>query len=104
MIAYCYEVHGLCFCISFRVGATLITLRPRGPWLGAWHDGAVLPGTAAVQLAFRVPPAAMERCRDELLAKGVSLVRDLTDIHGIRHRTLFFRDPEQNIIEIYAEY
>ncbi len=21
-----------------------------------------------------------------------------------RHRTLFFRDPEDNIIEIYAEY
>lgn len=90
--------------ISFRVGSTLLTLRPRGPWLSAWDDGPMLPGSAAVQLAFRVSPHAIECCRDELLAKGVNLVRDLTDIPAIRHRTLFFRDPEQNVIEIYAEY
>jgi glyoxylase I family protein len=27
-----------------------------------------------------------------------------TDLPDWRHRTLFFRDPEDNIIEIYAEY
>ena len=42
--------------VSFRVGATLLTLRPRSPGL-AWDDGPTAPGSAAVQLAFRVPPA-----------------------------------------------
>jgi glyoxylase I family protein len=51
--------------VSFKVGATLLTLRPRGQWT-AWDDGPSVPGSAAVQLAFR--------------------------------------DPEDNVIEIYAEY
>lgn len=90
--------------VTFRVGAVLLTLRPRGPWLEAWNDGPGVAGSADVQLAFRVPPQAMDGCRDELVAKRVPLVRDITDIPGIRHRTLFFRDPESNVIEIYAEY
>lgn len=90
--------------VSFRVGATLLTLRPRGPWLGAWDDGPATAGSAAVQLAFRVPPNEVEACHAELTAKGVSIVREPTDIPSLRHRTLFFRDPEDNVIEIYAEY
>ena len=39
-----------------------------------------------------------------LLAKGVPILRGPTDLPEWRHRTLFFRDPEDNIIEIYAEY
>jgi glyoxylase I family protein len=27
-----------------------------------------------------------------------------TDLREWRHRTLFFRDPEDNVVEIYAEY
>ena len=27
----------------------------------------------------------------------------LTDLPALRHRTLFFRDPEDNVIEICAE-
>jgi len=30
--------------------------------------------------------------------------RGPTELPDWRHRTLFFRDPEDNIIEIYAEY
>lgn len=89
--------------VSFRVGATLLTLRPRGPSL-AGDDGPALPGSAALQLAFRVPPRAIDGCHAELVAKGVSIVRAPTDLPDWRHRTLFFRDPEGNIIEIYAEY
>jgi len=59
---------------------------------------------AAVQLAFRVPPPAVDACHAELLAKGVPILRGPTDLPDWRHRTLFFRDPEDNIIEIYAEY
>ena len=40
----------------------------------------------------------------ELVARGVPILREPTDLPGWRHRTLFFRDPEDNIIEIYAEY
>jgi glyoxylase I family protein len=88
--------------VSFRVGSTLLTLRP-GPGL-AWDDGSRVPGSAAIQLAFRVPPAAVDACHAELVAKGVPIIRMPTDLPEWRHRTLFFRDPEDNVIEIYAEY
>jgi glyoxylase I family protein len=84
---------------SFRVGSTLLTLRPRGA-----NDGPAVTGSAAVQLAFRVPPPAVDVCHSELVAKGVPIVRGPTDLPDWRHRALFFRDPEDNLIEIYAEY
>lgn len=89
--------------VSFRVGAALLTLRPRveGP---PWDDGPSVPGSAAVQLAFRVPPPAVDGCHAELVAHGVPIVREPTELPAWRHRTLFFRDPEGNLIEIYAEY
>jgi catechol 2,3-dioxygenase-like lactoylglutathione lyase family enzyme len=89
--------------VSFRVGATLLTLRPRGPCL-TWDDGPAVSGSAAIQLAFRVPPPAIDACHAELVAKGVPIIREPTDLPAWRHRTLFFRDPEDNVIEIYAEY
>jgi catechol 2,3-dioxygenase-like lactoylglutathione lyase family enzyme len=88
---------------SFRVGSTLLALRPRGP-APAWDDGPSLPGSAAVQLAFRVPPSALAPCHAELLAKGVPVIQGPTDLPAFRHRTVFFRDPEGNVVEIYAEY
>jgi catechol 2,3-dioxygenase-like lactoylglutathione lyase family enzyme len=60
--------------VSFRVGATLLTLRPRGPWI-ACDDGKSMPGSAAIQLAFRVPPPAVDACHAELVAKGVPILR-----------------------------
>jgi glyoxylase I family protein len=89
--------------VSFRVGSTLLTLRPRGP-APAWDDGPAVSGSAAVQLAFRVPPLAVDACHAELVAKGVPIVQAPTDLPDWRHRTLFFRDPEGNVLEIYAEY
>lgn len=89
--------------VSFRVGATLLTLRPRGA-SPAGDDGPATPGSAAVQLAFRVPPPAIDTCHAELIAKGMPIARPPTDLPAWRHRTLFFRDPEDNLIEIYAEY
>jgi catechol 2,3-dioxygenase-like lactoylglutathione lyase family enzyme len=89
--------------VSFRAGASLLTLRPRGKWVVA-DDGPLKPGSAAVQLAFRVPPLAVDACHAELVAHGVTILRPPTDLPEWRHRTLFFRDPENNIIEIYAEY
>lgn len=89
--------------VTFRVGSTLLTLRPRGPWI-AWDDGPAVPGAAAVQLAFRVPPSAIDACRDQLVAQGIAILRGPEDLPGPRHRALFFRDPENNVVEIYAEY
>ncbi|WP_342361267.1 VOC family protein [Terrarubrum flagellatum] len=91
--------------VSFRIGATLLTLRPRGIW-PVCDDGKLPTGTAAMQLAFRVPPSAIDACHAELVAAGagVTILRAPTDLPQWRHRTLFFRDPEDNIIEIYAEY
>lgn len=89
--------------VSFRVGATLLTLRPRGPW-SVCDDGPLPAGSAAMQLAFRVPLAAVDQCYAELVAKGVTILREPTDLPKWRHRTLFFRDPENNVIEIYAEF
>lgn len=87
---------------SFRIGAALLTLRPRGWKL--FEDGQAVPGAVSVQLAFRVAPPAVDACHAELLAKGVAILRGPTDLPDWRHRTLFFRDPEGNLIEIYAEY
>jgi catechol 2,3-dioxygenase-like lactoylglutathione lyase family enzyme len=89
--------------VSFRVGATLLTLRRRGVW-SVCDDGEASVGSAAVQLAFRVPPPAVDACHAELVAASVPILRPPTDLPDWRHRTLFFRDPEDNIIEIYAEY
>ena len=89
--------------IEFRLGASLLTLRPRTKW-PVCDDGPMAPGSAAVQLAFRVPPPAVDACYETLKAKGVPILRGPTDLPDWRHRTLFFRDPEDNIIEIYAEY
>jgi glyoxylase I family protein len=89
--------------VSFRVGATLLTLRPRGR-APVGEDGPAVFGSASVQLAFRVPLQAIDTCHEELLAHGVSILRAPTDLPAWRHRTLFFRDPEGNLIEIYAEY
>ncbi|WP_167858641.1 VOC family protein [Methylobacterium nonmethylotrophicum] len=90
-------------CVSFRIGPNLLTLRPRGPW-SVCDDGPVPPGSAAIQLAFRVPLEAIDRCHEHLLASGVPILRGPTDLPKWRHRTVVLRDPEGNIIQIYAEY
>jgi catechol 2,3-dioxygenase-like lactoylglutathione lyase family enzyme len=77
-------------------------LRPRG-LRGSWHDGPAVDGAACIQLAFRVSPPAVERCHQELIASGAEILSPPEDLPSWRHRTLFFRDPEGNIIEIYAE-
>ncbi|WP_417519365.1 VOC family protein [Minwuia sp.] len=88
--------------ICFRTGATLLTLRPRGPG-PAWEDGPAVAGSASVQLAFRVPPSAIDACHAELVAAGAEILRGPTDLPAWNHRTIFFRDPEGNLLEIYAE-
>ena len=82
---------------ELRIGSVLLTLRHRG----REYDGAAADG-AGVQLAFRVAPDEVEPCWRQLVASGVDILEPPDD-HGSGHRTLFFRDPEQNILEIYAD-
>jgi glyoxylase I family protein len=77
-----------------------LTLRPRGPW-AVRRRRTIRTRIGGVQLP-RVPLAL--RRYAELVAQGVPILRGPTDLPDWRHRTLFFRDPEDNIIEIYAEY
>ena len=87
--------------VNFRVGPGALILRPRGPWLG-WNDGPNVPGSACVQLAFRVASGGVAKCYAELLEKKVEILEPPKD-QEFGHRTLFFRDPEGNVMEIYTE-
>jgi len=84
--------------IEMRVGAVLLTLRKRG----RPYDGEKSPHSAGIQLAFRVAPRDVEDCYTELLRKQVEIVEPPRD-QDYGHRTLFFKDPEGNILEIYAD-
>lgn len=90
--------------VEFRTGSVLLTLRERGTGYEGIreHDGMVPEGVAGVQLAFRVSPQEVNACLAELQDKGVEILQE-PNIQDTGHRTLFFKDPESNIIEIYAE-
>lgn len=84
--------------VEMNVGATLLTLRKRG----RSYDGAKNSDSAGIQLAFRVTPAEVDECHQELLQKRVEILDPPRDM-DYGHRTLFFKDPEGNILEIYAD-
>jgi glyoxylase I family protein len=89
--------------VSFHVGSGLLCLRPR-TLEGTFQDGpGAPPGSASVQLAFRVAPPEIDEIQAELAASGVELLGPPRDIPAWGHRAIFFRDPDGNVIEIYAE-
>ena len=59
-------------------------------------------GVMLLQLAFRVAPQEVDACAATLEERGVAIVSPPTD-QPFGHRTLFFRDPDGNVLEIYAE-
>jgi catechol 2,3-dioxygenase-like lactoylglutathione lyase family enzyme len=85
--------------IEYRVGDNTLALAK--PWLTA-ADAPTPAGSAALQLAFKVPVAEVDQCADELVRKGVDLLSPPTD-QAFGHRTLFFRDPDGNLLEMFAE-
>jgi catechol 2,3-dioxygenase-like lactoylglutathione lyase family enzyme len=85
--------------VEFRVGANLLALTERG---GRFDDPAPPLGALSVQLAFRVAPGEVAPCAAVLAERGVRIVDGPTD-QPFGHRTLFFRDPDGNVLEIYAE-
>ncbi len=84
--------------IEMQVGDVLLTLRKRG----RSYDGAKLPDSAGVQLAFRVTPEEVALCHGELVLMQVEILDPPRDT-DYGHRTLLFKDPEGNILEIYAD-
>ncbi|SKA39331.1 Glyoxalase/Bleomycin resistance protein/Dioxygenase superfamily protein [Enhydrobacter aerosaccus] len=84
---------------EYRVGANTLALAT--PGLTA-ADAPTPNGSAALQIAFKVPPMEVDQCADELVKKGVELVSPPTD-RPFGHRTLFFRDPDGNLLEVYAD-
>lgn len=65
-------------------------------------DAPTPPGSASLQLAFKVSATEVDACADELVRRGVALLSPPTN-QSFGHRTLFFRDPDGNLLEIYAE-
>ena len=87
--------------VGLQVGSLFLGLRPRGR---AYDGPSPASGTASVQLSFRVPPADVDVAYRSLLDHGVSIIEQPTSQDAAwGHRTLFFRDPENNILEIYAD-
>lgn len=85
--------------IEYRVGSNILALTRKG---GLFDDAPTPDGALSLQLAFRVPPDQVAACAAAIEAKGVAPVRPVTD-HPWGHRTVFFRDPDGNVLEIYAE-
>jgi len=85
--------------IEYRVGSNLLALTERGL---LFDDPAPPRGALSVQLGFRVAPKEVDDCAKELTARGVAIAGPPTD-QPWGHRTLFFRDPDGNMLEIYAD-
>lgn len=85
--------------IEYRIGSCLLGLTKRGL---LFDDPSPPQGVLSLQLAFRVAPGDVTQCADWLQARGVKPLGPTTD-QPWGHRTLFFRDPDGNVIEIYAE-
>ncbi len=84
--------------VEVKLGPTLLSLRPRG----RWYDGELVGDGASIQLSFPVAPNEVDLAHTKLVARDVEICEPPTD-QDFGHRTLYFRDPEGNILEIYAE-
>lgn len=85
--------------IEYQVGGNTLALAR--PSLTA-ADAPTPDGSAALQLAFKVSMSDVDRCADDLVRRGVDLLSPPTD-RPFGHRTLFFRDPDGNLLEMFAD-
>jgi len=84
---------------EYRVGNNTLALAT--PGLTA-ADSPTPNGSASLQLAFKVAAPDVDRCAEELMRQGVDLLSPPTD-QAFGHRTLFFRDPDGNLLEMFAD-
>jgi catechol 2,3-dioxygenase-like lactoylglutathione lyase family enzyme len=85
--------------IEYQIGGNILALSL--PYRTA-KDAPTPAGSASLQLAFKVAVDDVDRCADELVRHGVDLLDPPTN-QSFGHRTLFFRDPDGNLLEEYAE-
>jgi catechol 2,3-dioxygenase-like lactoylglutathione lyase family enzyme len=85
--------------LALRVGSVLLALRKRTRNYDGHSGGPESPG---VQLAFLVSPSEVDECYELLTAGGVRILDPPTD-QARGHRTVYFADPEGNVLEVYAE-
>jgi len=85
--------------IEYKLGDNTLALAR--PSLTA-ADAPMPNGSASLQLAFKISTPEVDQCADELVRQGVNLLSPPTDqVFG--HRTLFFRDPDGNLLEVFAD-
>ena len=85
--------------IEYQIGGNTLALARPGRTA---KDAPTPVGSASLQLAFRVGAEDVDRCAEELTRHGVDLLEPPTN-QPFGHRTLFFRDPDGNLLEVYAE-
>ncbi len=85
--------------LAMDAGGVLLGLRLRERGYDGRGGGAASPG---VQLAFLVSPAEVDVCHQQLVEQGVEILEPPTD-QPRGHRTVYFSDPEGNVLEVYAE-
>jgi catechol 2,3-dioxygenase-like lactoylglutathione lyase family enzyme len=85
--------------IEYRVGNNTLALATPSRTAA---DPPTPKGSASLQLAFKVSPPEVDQCADELARRGVALLSPPTD-QSFGHRTLFFRDPDGNLLEVFAD-
>lgn len=85
--------------IEYRVACNLLALRERS---ALFNDPLPPVGVHCLQLALRVAPSEVASCAAVLAERGVTILAGPTD-QAFGHRTLFFRDPDGNALEIYAQ-
>jgi catechol 2,3-dioxygenase-like lactoylglutathione lyase family enzyme len=85
--------------IEYQIGGNTLALSRPGRTA---KDAPTPVGSASLQLAFKVAVDDVDRCADELVRHGVDLLEPPTN-QSFGHRTLFFRDPDGNLLEVYAE-
>src|SRR5262249_54323447 len=83
--------------IEYRVGDNT---RARARQSRTAADAPTPAGSASLQLAFKVSAPDVDRCADELVRQGVRLLSPPTD-QAFGHRTVFFRDPDGNLLEVF---
>ncbi len=85
--------------IEYQIGDTILALSKPG---FTASDDPIPNGSAALQLAFKVTVQEVDKCANELIEQNIDLVSPPTN-QNFGHRTMFFRDPDGNLLEIYAE-
>jgi lactoylglutathione lyase len=85
--------------LEFRVGGNILALCRPGLIV---PDGTPPGGVGSVHLAFRVRREEVDACEVSLRSEDVVIVAPASD-QPWGHRTMFFRDPDGNLLEIYAD-